>query len=330
MQFGTAKINNSVRPLYGATLDYRFESGLIGGVQWGLISEVPLLTRATYDGRDTLLSTGAESGVVLLLARFGYEVRLHPFDLSLGVSGGGVNVANRRHSYWPSFINEIRFAQSSWTETEAGFAAGVWSRVNLKINNVFHIGLTGGYTWLDASRFLVRDEDADIDYTADFASDFPWFGVNVGASLGKPAADTARERSSGGYYSGYALLSVASSHPFSDNDYNQFNPGIGYQHRFILEDSMFWTLLEGGVYQYSEGDAAAYAGFGLMLRVAKSFVSVGGIAGFLTLLHPEGNVYTVMASPRITFDSNIGSVSVVFIPAMSESAFGLQLSLPLY
>jgi hypothetical protein len=252
-------------------------------------------------------------------ALIGATFKVQAINWRTGITLGGANITHRR---WGGFLG------LGTTDYQASIAFGTFSDLFWVLGSYSRIGLKVGYTWVDASSEVVYDSRTEVRVISEFARPFWSIGGGVGIDLDSLHWDTSAST-----YSGYITVSVASRHPFANDSYNEFNPGLGLQLRLRSGVEAIIPFVEAGAYQYSMGDLATYVGLGSLWRPFKFPAALGLVAGVLGLYDVYGVTFYPLASPRLTYDTPIGSASVLFLtdPSnFSSSAFGLQLQLPIF
>ena len=325
------------------SVDYAFTGGFVAGMRWriGYGLPVEIYRKSVVDdpfGDEPYVGrferTDGTSNLIQLVAIGGYTLTTKHTDVTIGAAFGGVNVAHRR-ARATTLIGLGPTRQeihSHETITTSNVSGGFFVRSRLHVTSLFDLTLNIGYDWTDLSRGIVDNPDPGPDYSAVFATHGPWFTVGLATTLEPPTIDTTL-----GDYRLYIGASIASAHPFTDEPFNEFNPGLIVQYRLpgpsVLGLGTQW-FAEAGAYQWSIGDLAWYVGGGLYAPIGApidwDWLKLGLLVGTL-ITHDGGGAYPLPAlSPRITIDTKWASITTLFIPVGAESAFGLVVSLPLH
>jgi hypothetical protein len=309
-----------------AGVTYRWTNGLFAGLRYRMGFQSPVQFVAVDNQTENQYKTDGTANLLLMQGVLGWSWEVGPLSLEAGAAIGGSNVAHQRMlaKVWCIGCED----EQTWytygeTYTSPSLAAGLFGTIRLRAVGNVDVILTGGYDWMKTSSLIAANSVYNPDVRVDFASPGPWITLGIGQTLGSPLPDTVR-----GDYRLYLNAMVASLHPFTWMTYNQFNPGLGLQLRFPL--STLSVFAEGGAYQYSLGDLAAYAGGGLLVPLWLDWLK-GGVFGGLLITNSVGGLRWFHAlSPRITIDTKWASFTSLLIPAGEETAIGFMVALPIH
>ncbi|MBS1562092.1 MAG: hypothetical protein JSS89_10840 [Bacteroidetes bacterium] len=303
---------------------------VVAGLQGGQVYAVPTLISTHTSTMDSTVRAQGTSTITTLQGTVGLDLALAPFSLTILAFAGGANAAYREatrpiYSYGSSSSEALQstIAAPSW-------AVGVAARISYHITDAWSITGIVGRDWYRSS-VVTADNTAygAPSYRATFSDGAEYAHIGVSYTLPplvpRPlddVLDSAAVRRDQWYI--HAIL--CSAHPFTDQAYNQFNPGLAVQWR---DRSQGLTgFAEGGGYQYSEGDRAIYAGGGLLAPVFTEWVKLGVLAGLLTVYDGGGMRVFPALSPRLTIDTPWLSASALLIPAGESTAIGFVVGIP--
>ena len=310
---GMSHVNNENVLSIGTQLRYVFESPLVVGLRTTSSFLVPLRIEASREGVIESETTDGTSTVNSLMLDVGLKHELDQFVMMAGISVGGVNVAHQRRG--------ILFTYSE-TLSQPSFAIGAWAALQYRFQNSWFVGVGGTYDYSAHRRVIGTNSATGLHLDAIFAGPRAHVAVTIGKDLGVPNINDTS------HYHLWLLAPVASTHPFSEDKFNEFNPGLGLHMRFD-HNTLTW-FLEAGAYQYSLSDLASYAGGGVYVDIVSDWLKLGLFGGVLVLNSGGSLLVTPALAPRLTADAVFGSVSVHFIPDGVQSAFGLTVALPLW
>ena len=107
-------------------------------------------------------------------------------------------------------------------------------------------------------------------------------------------------------------FNIASYHPNSDEDYNEFNPGIGIEYhyeQFYLTAGYFYNSLDKNSF---------YAGIGKELTWGNEFrYGIGGAAGIITG-YESGQEPVLAALPYIFLTKGKATLKALYIPEVGR------------